>query len=499
MKFSIILTPYFHFFRIGQSAKMSVQRSSDMDKETFRKYGHEFVDWIVDYMASVEDRPVRALVEPGDIINQLPDDAPVIGESMENIFKDFQEIILPGMTHWQHPSWFAYFPANNSPPSVLAEILTAGMGAQCMIWETSPAAAELEEKVMEWLRKMLGLPDGMSGVIQDTASTTTLVALLTAREKATKFVANREGVQKKLRVYVSEEAHSSVEKGAKIAGYGKDNICWISTDENFAMIPSRLEEAIVADKNGGMTPACVVATVGTTSSSGIDPLEPIGQVCRSHEVYLHVDAAYAGTAAILPEKKWILDGVEYADSFNFNPHKWMLTNFDCSAHFVKDSESLIRTFEIHPEYLKTGVDALVKNYRDWGIQLGRRFRALKLWFVIRSYGVEGLQRIVREHICLAELFKGWIEEHESFEILAPAPLSLVCFRMNNGGDEEELDALNKELIQRINGSGKILLTQTTLKGKFVLRMAIGSRTTEERHVRQAWEFIKSTAESMLEK
>jgi aromatic-L-amino-acid decarboxylase len=365
-----------------------------------------------------------------------------------------------------------------------------------MMWETSPAAAELEERVLDWLRRMLGLPEGMKGVIQDTASTTILVALLTAREKATGFKTNREGIHEKLFVYVSEEAHSSVEKGAKIAGYGMDNIRRIPVDENFAMIPAQLEAAIVADKKMGLKPACVVATVGTTSSSGIDPLRPIGEICRSHGVYLHVDAAYAGTAAILPEKKWMLDGMEHVDSFNFNPHKWMLTNFDCSAHFVKDSGSLIRTFEIHPEYLKTGVDALVKNYRDWGIQLGRRFRALKLWFVIRSYGIEGLQRVVRDHIHLAELFKGWVEEHELFEIMAPVHLSLVCFRLNNGGSEEELNALNKELIERINKSGKALMTQTTLKGKFVLRMAIGSRTTEERHVCQAWELIVSTAENM---
>ena len=468
-----------------------------MDKETFRKFGHEFVDWIADYLDTIEEYPVRAQIRPGEILDRLPRSAPLNGEPMENIFKDFQEIILPGMTHWQHPSWFAYFPANNSPPSVLAEFLTAGMGAQCMIWETSPAAAELEERVLEWLRQMLGLPEGMKGVIQDTASTTTLVALITAREIATNFCANKSGVQDRLLVYVSEEAHSSVEKGAKIAGYGKDNIRRIPADENFAIIPSQLEAAIVADKNNGLKPACVVATVGTTSSSGVDPLRPIGEICRSHGLYLHVDAAYAGTAAILPEKQWILDGVESVDSFNFNPHKWMLTNFDCSAHFVKDSASLIRTFEIHPEYLKTGVDALVKNYRDWGIQLGRRFRALKLWFVIRSYGIEGLQRIVREHIRLAGLFKGWVESHESFEILAPVDFSLVCFRLNNGGSEEDLDALNKELIERINQSGKVLLTQTTLKGKFVLRMAIGARTTEERHVRQAWDLIVRTADHLL--
>jgi aromatic-L-amino-acid decarboxylase len=468
-----------------------------MDKEIFRKFGHVFVDWVVDYLDSVEEYPVRAQVKPGEILDRLPLSAPLGGEPMEQIFADFEEFIIPGMTHWQHPSWFAYFPANNSPPSVLAELLTAGMGAQCMIWETSPAAAELEERMLEWLRQMLGLPEGMKGVIQDTASTTSLVALITAREIATNFRTNKEGVQDKILVYVSEEAHSSVEKGAKIAGYGKDNIRRIPADGDFAMIPSELEAAIIADKNNGLKPTCVVATVGTTSSSGIDPLRPIGEICRAHKVYLHVDAAYAGTAAILPEKRWMLDGVEFVDSFNFNPHKWMLTNFDCSAHFVKDAGSLIRTFEIHPEYLKTGVDPLVKNYRDWGIQLGRRFRALKLWFVIRSYGIEGLQKIVREHIRLAQMFKRWLEDHEWFEILAPVDLSLVCFRLNNGRSDAELDALNRELIDRINQSGKVLLTQTTLKGKFVLRIAIGARTTEERHVRQAWDLIVKTAEKLV--
>jgi aromatic-L-amino-acid decarboxylase len=468
-----------------------------MDKETFRRFGHEFIDWVVDYLDSVGEYPVRAQIKPGEILNQLPESAPLMGESMEIIFKDFKEIIFPGITHWQHPSWFAYFPANNSPPSVLAELLTAGMGAQCMIWETSPAAAELEEKVLDWLRRMLSLPEGMNGVIQDTASTTTLIALLTAREKATGFTTNQEGIQENLLIYVSEEAHSSVEKGAKIAGYGKKNIRRIPSDENFAMIPAHLEAAIVEDKKRGLKPTCVVATVGTTSSSGIDPLRPIGEICQTHGLYLHVDAAYAGTAAILPEKKWMLDGVEYVDSFNFNPHKWMLTNFDCSAHFVRDPESLIRTFEIQPEYLKTGVDTLVKNYRDWGIQLGRRFRALKLWFVIRSYGVEGLQKIVREHIRLAELFKEWVEKHELFEIMAPVHLSLVCFRVKDGRSEEELNILNKELLERINQTGKVLLTQTTLREKFVLRMAIGSRTTEERHVQQAWKLITSTAEKIL--
>ena len=467
-----------------------------MDKTEFKEFGYKFVDWVSDYLNGIEKFPVLSQVRPGEIRSNLPQKPPGRGESMEEVFRDFQEIILPGITHWQHPSWFAYFPANNSPPSVLAELLTAGIGSQCMIWQTSPAAAELEEVVMDWLRQMLGLPEGMAGVIQDTASTATLCALLTAREKATGFESNRSGLKKPLIVYASEETHSSIEKGAKIAGYGSENIRYIPTDEAFAMVPSLLEEAIEEDKKKGLQPACVVATLGTTSSTAIDPLPAMGDICRRHDVWLHVDAAFAGTAAILPENKWMLEGAEHIDSFVFNPHKWMLTNFDCSAYFVKDPGALIQTFEIHPEYLKTGKDSEVKNFRDWGIQLGRRFRALKLWFVIRSYGVEGLQEIVRGHIRLARMFKGWVEEHEIFELMAPVPLSLVCFRLNGGRDEEDLNDLNRQLLESLNRTGKIFLTHTTLRGKYVLRMAIASRTTKERHVKEAWELIEKKAEEV---
>ncbi|MFQ6109108.1 MAG: pyridoxal phosphate-dependent decarboxylase family protein [Candidatus Aminicenantales bacterium] len=470
-----------------------------MDKDQFRQYGYRFIDWVAEYLDEVEKHPVCSPLKPGDVHRKIPSQPPQKGEPMERIFQDFQNIILPGITHWQHPSWFAYFPANNSPPSILAELLTAGLGAQCMIWKTSPAAAELEDVVLDWLRQMLGLPEGMAGVIQDTASTASLVALLTAREKATGFVSNRKGLRSSLIVYTSEEAHSSIEKGAKIAGFGSENIRYIPTDEAFAMIPEELERAIVEDKNQGLHPACVVATMGTTSSTAIDPLASIGKICRRHGLWLHVDAAFAGTAAILPEKKEMMEGIEYVDSFVFNPHKWMFTNFDCSAYFVKDPASLVRTFEIQPEYLKTGVDAEVKNYRDWGIQLGRRFRALKLWFVIRSYGVEGLQRMVREHIRLAQMFKGWVEEHECFELMAPVPLSLVCFRLNDGRREEDLNELNRQLLERINEKGRVFLTQTTLREKYVLRMAIGSRTTEERHVREAWRLISRTADKLLKR
>ena len=470
----------------------------EMDKELFRKFGYKFVDWVSDYLGTLESSPVRSPAQPGDIRDKISSGPPTQGEPMAKIFQDFQEVIVPGLTHWQHPFWFAYFPANNSPPSILAELLTAGIGAQCMIWQTSPAAAELEEAVMEWLRQMLGLPPGMAGVIQDTASTATLVALLTAREKATDFEANQKGLHKSLVVYASEETHSSIEKGVKIAGFGRDNLRYIPTDESFAMIPSKLEETVKRDKDEGLHPACVVATLGTTSSTAVDPLALIGEVCQSHGLWLHVDAAYAGTAAILPEKRWILEGIEKADSFVFNPHKWMLINFDCSAYFVKDPGTLIRTFEIHPEYLKTGLDSQVKNFRDWGIQLGRRFRALKLWFVIRSYGVEGLQKIVREHLRLAQLFKSWVEEHQSFELMAPVDFSLVCFRLNDGRDEGELNDLNKRFLENLNQTGKVFMTHTTLRGKYVIRMAIASRTTQERHVKEAWELITSKAAEILE-
>jgi aromatic-L-amino-acid/L-tryptophan decarboxylase len=467
-----------------------------MNTSDFRKYGHEFVDWVAEYIENTGKYPVNPAVSPGDIVKRLPSEPPVRGESMDAIFRDFREIVVPGITHWQHPGWFAYFPANNSPESVLAELLTAGLGAQCMSWQTSPAAAELEEVVLGWLGRMLVLPEGWSGVIQDSASTATLCALLTARERATGSRGNAEGLKERLAVYVSAETHSSAEKGVKIAGYGRESLRFIPTGADFAMIPEALAKAVAEDLKAGIKPACVVATIGTTSSGAADPIASLGRICREHGIWLHIDAAYAGTAVILPEKRAFLDGVELADSLVFNPHKWMLTNFDCSAYFVKDAGALVRTFEIHPEYLKTGVDARVKNYRDWGIQLGRRFRALKLWFVIRSYGVEGIQAMVREHIRLAGLFKGWVEAHPKFKVLAPVHFSLVCFRFDDGRPEAELDSLNRELLGRINARGRVYLTHTTLGGRFTIRLVVGQRTTAERNVREAWEIISSEAERL---
>lgn len=468
------------------------------DSKTLRKYGHTIVDWIADYMDHIEEYPVLAQVEPGQIKDQLPPAPPEECEDMDAIFDDFKQILLPGMTHWQHPSFFAYFPANTSEPSILAEFLTAALGAQCMVWQTSPAATELEEVVMGWLRQMLGLPEGFSGVIQDTASTSTLSALLCARERATSFAINKQGFldgePRRLIVYTSEEAHSSVEKGVKIAGFGEDHLRLIPTGTDFAMIPEELEKAIEADRQDNHAPCCVVATVGTTSSTGMDPLRPIGEICDHYRLWLHVDAAMAGTAAILPEMRHLLDGIEYADSFVFNPHKWMFTNFDCSAYFCKDPEVLTSTFEILPEYLKTGVDRRVKNFRDWGIPLGRRFRALKLWFVIRYFGIRGLQAKVRTHIKLAKELESWIRKDPRFEVMAPVTINVVCFRyhpFHRTVTEEELEQINQGLMDALNRSGRMFVTHTKLKGRFTLRLCIGQTNTTQDHVQKAWERLQA--------
>jgi aromatic-L-amino-acid decarboxylase len=468
-----------------------------MHPDEFRRHAHKLVDWIADHMAHVGELPVVPEVRPGEIRGRLPSSPPEQGEPFESMFRDFQEVILPGMTLWNHPGWFAYFPGNNSPPSILGEMLTAALGAQCMSWATSPAATELEQVVMDWLRQMLGLPDSFVGVIQDTASTATLVALLSARELATAHAAGTSGLAQvgaRLVVYASREAHSSVDKAAKLAGYGMNQLRHVPVSTGFALDPAALERAIIADREAGLTPACVVATVGTTSSTAIDPVPAIATLCRRHGIWLHVDAAFAGVAAIVPELQWVLDGVQFADSLVLNPHKWLLTNFDCSAYYVRDPDSLLRTFGLTPEYLRTAYDADVVNFRDWGIQLGRRFRALKLWFVIRSYGVEGLRAIIRRHVALAQELKGWIEQRPDFELMAPVPLSLVCFRYHpTGADEKELDALNERLLAKVNASRRVHLTHTRLDGRYVIRLVVGQRETKREHVAQAWALIREAA------
>ncbi len=470
-----------------------------MKPEEFRKQAHKLVDWMADYMENVEDYPVKSQVQPGDIFNKLPDQPPVSPEPFSTLMKDLDEVIMPGITHWQNPNFFAYFPANTSPPSVLAEMIMSTLGAQCMIWETSPAAAELEEKMMVWLRKMIQLPDEFEGVIQDSASTATLSAILTAREKKTSFSFNTSGAAGNgiLRVYCSEQTHSSVEKAVKISGIGRKNLVKVPVREDFSMDTEKLRESILKDKDAGYIPCCVVATLGTTGTTAIDPLRAIGEICRENDIWLHVDAAMAGTALILPEFQWMTDGKEYVDSFVFNPHKWMFTNFDCTAYFVRDADSLIRTFEILPEYLKTRTRGRVNDYRDWGVPLGRRFRALKLWSVIRSYGVEGLQEKVRYHISLAANLEKLIKEEPDFEILAPVVISVVCFRYKpKGYSDEELNAVNEKLNHLLNDSGLIYLTHTVLNGKYTLRMVTAQTEVTMDHVEKAWDLILSFARKL---
>lgn len=471
-----------------------------MDSNTFRQYAHQFVDWMADYMDGVEDYPVKSQVKPGEIYQQIPTEMPKRGEPMDAIFQDFQDKILPGITHWQSPNYYAYFPANVSPPSILAEMLMSTMGAQCMKWETSPAAAELEERVMEWLRDAMGIPSSWEGVIQDTASTATLAAMLCARERHTKYQVNERGFtsEDKFRVYCSTETHSSIEKGVKIAGFGKQNLVKIEVDEQMAMRPDLLAKAIEADIQAGFHPLCIVVATGTTGTTAIDPLDAIGDIATQHNIWLHVDAAYAGSALLLPEFQWMINGIEKADSFVFNPHKWMLTNFDCTAYFVKDSRALVNTFAILPEYLKTRTDGQVNNYCDWGIPLGRRFRALKLWFVLRYYGLEGIQEKLRGHMKMTCWLEEQINAAPDFHMLVPRNLNLACFHYKPPGitDLDTINQLNEKLLHQLNDTGKIFLTHTKIRGVYTLRIVIGQTTVEQRHVEAAWAFMQEKARAL---
>jgi aromatic-L-amino-acid decarboxylase len=471
-----------------------------MTPDEFRKHAHDLVEWMAGYMENVEKFPVKSLVKPGEIFDKIPDKPPLVADSFDSLMSDFDKIILPGITHWQNPNFFAYFPANTSPASILAEMVIATLGAQCMIWETSPAAAELEEKMMIWLRELISLPSGFEGVIQDSASTATLAAILTAREKSTNFSGNSEGLGKSgiLKVYCSEQTHSSAEKGVKISGIGRKNLVKIPVRSDFSMNPEKLKEAIQNDKEKGEIPCCVIATLGTTGTTAVDPLRAIGEICCKNNVWLHVDAAMAGTALILPEFQWMLDGKEYIDSFVFNPHKWMFTNFDCTAYFVKDASLLIKTFEILPEYLKTRTRGKVNDYRDWGVPLGRRFRALKLWSVIRTYGVDGLREKVRNHIGIAAELSEMISKEADFEILAPVVICVVCFRFTPAGyTETQINDLNEKLNYQLNDSGKLYLSHTVLNGSYTLRMVTAQTNVTIGHVKNAWQLIKETARSLI--
>ncbi len=467
------------------------------DVGEFRKEAHKMVDRLADYYENVESYPVKSQINPGDVSRMIPHNPPQEAEGIDAIMSDFDKYIMPGLVHWQHPAFFAYFPANSSYPSVLAEMLTATIAQQGMVWETSPAAAELEEKMMEWLKDICGLPVQFTGVIQDTASASTLTALLTARERSTQFTVNHVGFNAapKLRIYCTSETHSSIEKAARIAGFGSSNLVKIPVDDQFAMIPEKLEEAILKDTRNGFEPCCIIGTIGTTSCTAVDPIEAIGTISKKFNIWFHVDGAYAGTAMVLSEMHHYAKGLEFADSYVFNPHKWMFTNFDCSAYFVKDKESLIKTFEILPEYLKTGSRGKVNDYRDWGVALGRRFRALKLWFVIRNFGIKGIQEKVRLHLDLAQWLTNQIKDNSDFELLTETRFSLVCFRYKPKGinDENQLNEMNKALEAKLNSSGKLYISHTILKGKYTLRLVIAQTYVEPKHVFEAWDFIKESA------
>ncbi len=469
-----------------------------MTPDEFRRWGHAVVDWVADYQRNVESLPVCSSVQPGQIRALLPPEPPANGEPFDAILADVEKLILPGITHWQSPNFFAFFPANNSGPSILGELLSAGLGAQGMLWATSPACTELETHVLDWLAGMLALPDKFKsstaggGVIQDAASSAVLCAVLAARERATGFFSNERGCNGRLVAYTSPQAHSSVEKAVKIAGLGKANLRFIEVDDCFAMRPEVLARQIVQDRQAGLQPCFVSATVGTTSSNAFDPLPEIGRLCREHGLWLHVDGAMCGTAALCPEFRHIHGGLELADSYCFNPHKWMFTNFDCDCFYVADRTALIRTLSVLPEYLrnKATESGAVIDYRDWQIPLGRRFRALKLWFVIRHYGVEGLRHHIRQHVALAQQFARWIEASKDFELRTPAPLNLVCFAHRAG------DNFNRRLLERLNQTGRLYLTHTVLNGRYTLRLCVGQTHTEAAHVRQAWELIQYHAKEL---
>jgi aromatic-L-amino-acid decarboxylase len=474
---------------------MSTDTSFHMTPDEFRRHGYAMVDWIANYQQRVESLPVVAPAQPGQVRASLPPQPPQQGESFDAILADIDQLIMPGITHWQSPNFFAFFPSNNSGPSILGELLSAGLGVQGMLWATSPACTELETHVLDWMASMADLPSHFKssgaggGVLQDSASSAVLCALLAARERATSLQSNEKGCDGRLIAYTSTQAHSSVEKAVKIAGLGRANLRLIDADQRFAMRADALAAQIALDLKAGLQPCFVSATIGTTSSNGIDPLPEIGRICRQHGLWLHVDGAMSGTAALCPEFRHLQAGLELADSYAFNPHKWMFTNFDCDCFFVADRAALIKALSVLPEYLRNRAteSGAVIDYRDWQISLGRRFRALKLWFVIRHYGVEGLQYHIRRHVQLAQEFAAWVQASPDFQLVVPPPLNLVCFAHRAGDD------FNRRLLDRLNQTGKLYLTHTVLNGRYALRFCVGQSQTEASHVRRAWELLQQTA------
>ncbi|MGE5288693.1 MAG: pyridoxal-dependent decarboxylase [Micromonosporaceae bacterium] len=480
---------------------------TSMTPDEFRRCGRQVVDWIAGYWERVESLPVMSRAGPGEIRKLLPAHPPERPEPLEALLSDMDRVVLPGLTHWQHPSFFGYFPANASGPAVLGDLLSSGLGVQGMLWATSPACTELEQHVLDWLAELLGLPERFrsdgpgGGVIQDTASSAVLVALVAALHRATGGEARSLGAAGRYAIYTSEHAHSAANKAVIIAGLGEHVVREVRSDpRTYALDPQHLRELMAEDAVAGVVPVMVVATVGTTSTTAIDPVGPIGEICRANGAWLHVDAAYAGVAAICPEFRWVNDGVaEFADSYATNPHKWLLTNFDCDAFWVADRAPLVGALSVLPEFLRNAAteSGQVADYRDWQIPLGRRFRALKLWDVIRMHWAEGLRAHIRRHVGFADEFAAWVDADERFETAAPHPLSLVCFRLRLADrSPQEQDAGNMALMERLNGSGRIFLTHTRVAGRTVLRLAIGGTFTERRHVEQAWDRIREAADGI---
>ena len=463
----------------------------------FRKQGHAVIDWIADYYDHIEDYPVFPKVQPGEIRASLPNAAPKTGRAYDDIMEDMK-LFMPGITHWQSPNFHAYFPCANSGPAILGDLLSTGLGINGMNWSTSPSCTEVESHILDWIVDMMDLPSHFKtnhhggGVIQDTASSSSLVALIAAREEATKGATNLKGCDQSMTVYTSSQSHSSIEKAVGISGIGKQNLRLVNVDSNFSMDTDHLNELIKKDLSNEFTPVFVCATSGTTSSTAFDPLSSIGRICEKNNIWLHVDAAMAGSVALCPEYRYLIDGLEYADSYTFNPHKWMLTSFDCSLFYVKNRTKLTEALSILPEYLKNkdSQAGTVFDFRDWGIPLGRRFRALKLWHVINYYGITGLQSFIRNHMDITQLLKSWIESDERFEIVAPVPLTLICFRHVDG------DKKTESLLQLINQSGRAHLTHTKLNNQYIIRFSIGQLTTELDHLKKTWRFIQESAEKI---
>jgi aromatic-L-amino-acid decarboxylase len=471
-----------------------------MKPDDFRTHGHELVDWIAEYLEHSEKYPVLARVKPGEIAAALPDHAPEQGEPFEAIMKDFERVLVPGLTHWNHPGFFAYFAITGSAPGVLADFLSAALNQQAMLWRTSPAATELEAVTLGWLRRLIGLPDAFEGVIYDTASIATMHAIVAAREVAVtdvraKGLAGRSDVPR-VRVYCSDQTHSSIDKAVIAIGLGHESLRKIPTDDRFSMRIDALADAVRRDRADGVLPIAVVPTVGTTSTTSIDPVPAIADLCAREHLWMHVDAAYGGVAAMLPSHAHVLAGADRADSLVVNPHKWLFTPFDLSAFYCRRMDVIRAAFALTPEYLRTSEPAEVKNLMDTGVQLGRRFRSLKLWFILRSYGAEAIRAHLARHLQLAQALASWVDAHPDFERLAPVPFSVVCFRWKPSGrsmTEPELDAANEKLIDLVNASGDTFMAHTRLRGTLSLRVAIGHIKTEERHVRRAWDLIVKSA------